>query len=77
MTSIIYARVTEIRMPPLAGIVPLSDADPLEGAAMLDFISVVSASELSEGGLEILGPVTDATLRAVDDALRIVLGLAP
>jgi mRNA-degrading endonuclease toxin of MazEF toxin-antitoxin module len=77
MDSVIYARVAEIQMPSFPNIVSLSDADPIEGIVMLDFISVVSVRDFTKGSLNPLGPVTDATLRAVDEALRVVLGITP
>jgi mRNA-degrading endonuclease toxin of MazEF toxin-antitoxin module len=77
LSSVLYARVTPIGLPALASIVPLGDADPVQGAVMLDFTSVVSVDELSEVELETLGAVTEATMEAIDRALRIVFGLAP
>ncbi len=53
--------------------VSLSDAEPVEGAVLLDFLTLIDQSELD--GVENLGRLSDLALAEIDLALPLVFGL--
>jgi mRNA interferase MazF len=71
--SCLAVRLSTSAKPSLASIVELHDADrPLTGRVLCDDIAVLYPDE---DGFEYLSALTPATMRRVDDGLRVALAL--
>lgn len=69
--SALVARITTSRKPPLDTVVELTHADPLVGRVLCDDIDVLYEDEPHRPA----GALSPATMRSVNEALRIALGL--
>lgn len=70
--SALVARITTSSKPPLRSIVELIPADPVSGRVLCDDLIEIYDEEV----LKDAGPLTAATLRAVEAALMYALGIS-
>jgi mRNA interferase MazF len=71
LRDVLVARITTASRPDIASVVPIPDGEPVVGRVLCDDVSQLPKSSF----MRLAGGLSRPTMRAVDEGLRVALGL--